>query len=202
MTFLNSFFLVLVTGGYIYLQKLAVPISVDDLLNNTTEVKLAYGSFIAASAALLLYLAGYVLTARKFIVSNSLVIIAASGAYILFKELPVPNSYSQFVESSNEVKIAFGSIFIAALSLVLAAINQAYGTDPFGRTKELLDKFSVQEGKRNIKVDDWINTYNKLHDDDATGLDQRNSAYTTLVNAYYELATLFYEWYINITPPP
>ena len=27
-----------------------------------------------------------------------------------------------------------------------------------------------------------------------TGLDERNEKYTTLVNAYYELATMFYEW--------
>jgi sterol 24-C-methyltransferase len=27
-----------------------------------------------------------------------------------------------------------------------------------------------------------------------TGLDERNAKYTTLVNAYYELATMFYEW--------
>ncbi len=39
-----------------------------------------------------------------------------------------------------------------------------------------------------------INTYNHLHDDNSSGVDGRNTAYTTLVNAYYELATLFYEW--------
>jgi sterol 24-C-methyltransferase len=27
-----------------------------------------------------------------------------------------------------------------------------------------------------------------------TALDERNAKYTTLVNAYYELATMFYEW--------
>ncbi len=63
-----------------------------------------------------------------------------------------------------------------------------------GRTAELFGKFFVQEGKRNIKVDDMINTYNHLHDDNSSGVDGRNTAYTTLVNAYYELATLFYEW--------
>ena len=58
----------------------------------------------------------------------------------------------------------------------------------------MFGKFSVQERKRNIKVDDVINQYNNLHDDKATGLEKRNMSYTTLVNAYYELATLFYEW--------
>ena len=52
----------------------------------------------------------------------------------------------------------------------------------------------MQEGKRKINVDDMINTYNNLHDDDKAGLEGRNISYTTLVNAYYELATLFYEW--------
>ena len=40
-------------------------------------------------------------------------------------------------------------------------------------------------------MDSWINQYNSLHEG---ALDDRNSSYTTLVNAYYELATLFYEW--------
>lgn len=43
-------------------------------------------------------------------------------------------------------------------------------------------------------MDKWITTYNDLHDDSTAGVDGRNAAYTTLVNAYYELATLFYEW--------
>lgn len=54
--------------------------------------------------------------------------------------------------------------------------------------------FSSQEKKRNIQVNDWIDKYNDLHDDEKVGLDNRNESYTTLVNAYYELATLFYEW--------
>ena len=36
-----------------------------------------------------------------------------------------------------------------------------------------------------------ITEYNNLHEGE---LDDRNMSYTTLVNAYYELATLFYEW--------
>ena len=69
-----------------------------------------------------------------------------------------------------------------------------FGTDPLGRTIELFGKFFSQEKKRNISVDKWIDNYNELHDDDKTGLENRNLDYTTLVNAYYELATLFYEW--------
>lgn len=80
----------------------------------------------------------------------------------------------------------------AAFSIIAA--NRVFGTDPIGRTTELLGKFFIQEKNRNIKVDEWIDTYNNLHDDDKAGVDGRNSSYTTLVNAYYELATLFYEW--------
>ena len=76
----------------------------------------------------------------------------------------------------------------------LTAFNKLYGTNPLGRTYELLGKFFVQEKKRNISVDKWIDQYNELHDDAKAGVDGRNMDYTTLVNSYYELATLFYEW--------
>jgi sterol 24-C-methyltransferase len=78
--------------------------------------------------------------------------------------------------------------------LTTAAVNRIFGTDPLGRTVELFGKFMGQEKGRGIKVDKWIDTYNTLHDDEKTGLDNRNMDYATLVNAYYELATLFYEW--------
>lgn len=68
------------------------------------------------------------------------------------------------------------------------------GTNPIGRSFELIGKMIFQERKRNIKVDDWIDTYNNLHDDNTAGLDGRNTDYQTLVNSYYELATQFYEW--------
>lgn len=54
-----------------------------------------------------------------------------------------------------------------------------------------MGKFAVQEKKRNINVDNVITKYNDLHEGE---LADRNSSYTTLVTAYYELATLFYEW--------
>lgn len=77
---------------------------------------------------------------------------------------------------------------------VLGASNYLFGTDPIGRTIELFGKFANQEKSRNIKVDNWIDTYNDLHDDNKSGKEGRDSAYSTLVNAYYELATSFYEW--------
>jgi sterol 24-C-methyltransferase len=78
--------------------------------------------------------------------------------------------------------------------MAFLAINKLFGTDPLGRTGELIKTFLSQESKRKIEVDKMINTYNELHDDSKAGVDGRNSSYTTLVNAYYELATLFYEW--------
>lgn len=85
---------------------------------------------------------------------------------------------------------------VVGVSLLAASvlIDKVYGTNPIGRTLELFGKFSSQEKKRNIKVDEWIDTYNNLHDDDKAGVEGRNTSYNTLVNAYYELATQFYEW--------
>ena len=83
--------------------------------------------------------------------------------------------------------------------IIVVCINKLFGDlNPVGRSVELMNKFFVQEGKRNINVDEFINEYNELHRDDenevATGENKRNASYAILVNAYYELATLFYEW--------
>lgn len=78
--------------------------------------------------------------------------------------------------------------------LALVAVSKASGADPIGRSVDLLKRFFVQEKKRQINVNEVIDTYNQLHDDKSSGLQGRNSAYKTLVNAYYELGTLFYEW--------
>jgi len=75
-------------------------------------------------------------------------------------------------------------------SLVL--INKAYGTNPLGRSLTLFAGFAKQEETRKINVNDMIDGYDALHGGDAA--DERNQDYTTLVNSYYELATLFYEW--------
>lgn len=82
----------------------------------------------------------------------------------------------------------------ASLAVTALVVNSLYGTNPLGRTWDILTTFSSQEKKRKIQVNDWIDQYNNLHDDEKVGLENRNQSYTTLVNAYYELATLFYEW--------
>ena len=43
----------------------------------------------------------------------------------------------------------------------------------------------------NDKVKSGIDEYNRLHSSDVA---ERNSEYKSLVNSYYDLATLFYEW--------
>jgi sterol 24-C-methyltransferase len=89
------------------------------------------------------------------------------------------------------------ALFLSVVSLgatavaVILTVNKALGVNPIGRTMEVLKIFSTQEKNRSLKVDNWIEQYNDLHEG---SLDDRNMSYTTLVNAYYELATLFYEW--------
>jgi sterol 24-C-methyltransferase len=73
----------------------------------------------------------------------------------------------------------------------LALINSLYGTNPIGRSLEIMMTFATQEKRRKIGVNDMIDQYNNLHEDTQ---ENRNDSYTTLVNAYYELATQFYEW--------
>ena len=43
-------------------------------------------------------------------------------------------------------------------------------------------------------VKDGITNYEDLHDESQTDTSARNSNYKALVNAYYDLATVFYEW--------
>lgn len=98
------------------------------------------------------------------------------------------------LEKTTTNEVAVGGAIAVGVVLTSTVVNKMFGTDPLGRTVELFGKFFGQEKKRNINVDKWIDNYNTLHDDDKTGLDNRNMDYATLVNAYYELATLFYEW--------
>lgn len=87
----------------------------------------------------------------------------------------------------------FFVLFYSGVSIIatVAVVNSLYGTNPVGRTLDILMNFASQEKRRNIAVKDVIDKYNDLHDND---LEARNDSYTTLVNSYYELATSFYEW--------
>ena len=128
------------------------------------------------------------------LISTTATLWIADVIYILVKKLKVPKNFAEYLAEKLESKVAIGGIAVLTSVLVLLGFNSVYGTDPFGRTRQLFTKFSKQEKTRNIKVDKWIDTYNNLHDDSKAGLGERNSSYTTLVNAYYELATSFYEW--------
>jgi sterol 24-C-methyltransferase len=88
--------------------------------------------------------------------------------------------------------IICNATFTGATAVVaIGVLNKAAGVDPIGRTLELFGRFQVHEKNRDLKVDNVIDTYNNLHD---ANLEDRNTAYKTLVTAYYELSTLFYEW--------
>ena len=74
----------------------------------------------------------------------------------------------------------------------LLSLNKAFGTDPLGKSLTIIKVFLSQERTRSINVNEMIDGYDNLHKGDEA--DDRNMDYTTLVNSYYELATLFYEW--------
>eukprot|EP00605_Chrysophyceae_sp_TOSAG23-4_P001964 GSChrysophyteH1.ASY1.ANO1.2175.1 assembled CDS len=94
-----------------------------------------------------------------------------------------------FKESSQQQQ----QISLAAAGVLgVLAINQLYGTNPIGRSWTILKAFLGQEKSRKINVNEMIDGYDDLHKGDTA--DDRNDSYTTLVNSYYELATLFYEW--------
>lgn len=89
--------------------------------------------------------------------------------------------------SAEQKGVALG---ISAL-VGLYGFNKVVGNNPIGKTITMFTTFGSQEKKRQIEVNEWIDKYNNLHED---SLENRNEDYTTLVNYYYELATLFYEW--------
>ena len=125
---------------------------------------------------------------------SSIICAACAYLYSSYAGVALPANYTAFLSSDLKSQV-IGAVFaLSVLSAVLNVVNALTGVDPIGRTLDLFGKFSVQEGKRKINVNKWIDGYNDLHDDDKSGLDGRNMSYTTLVNAYYELATLFYEW--------
>lgn len=121
-------------------------------------------------------------------------LLAADAAYIYVNKLPIPQNLDALLSGNTESKVAFGGVVALGGISTLLLVNKLFGTDPIGRTWEMFMRFLKQEKSRNIKVGEWIDQYNDLHDDKKAGLEGRNSSYTTLVNSYYELATLFYEW--------
>lgn len=118
---------------------------------------------------------------------------AASGAYIYSQKLPIPETLDAVKATMAEVPAFSAFLGLSGLVTILV-LNAMAGSDPLGRTAQMIGTFLGQEQRRKIQVESMIDQYNHLHDDSKAGVDARNSSYTTLVNAYYELATLFYEW--------
>ena len=89
-------------------------------------------------------------------------------------------------------------------SIALLFIVQAGGKSSGGGGLEFFSNMNAQNKRKSMGtdgVDTWISDYNKLHhngdyvkDGDKAGVEERNTAYAQMVNAYYELATSFYEW--------
>jgi sterol 24-C-methyltransferase len=120
---------------------------------------------------------------------------AADAAYIYRREVQIPTSLATWHLADAETKLSVGSLAVLSVALLLMVLNYyIYSCDPLGRTQELMKSFSSHEQRRAIKVDNMIDTYNTLQNDEKVSLETRNSSYATLVNAYYELATMFYEW--------
>lgn len=119
---------------------------------------------------------------------------SADAAYVYLNKIKIPTSVDGFLQLADKDRLAIGGLAGLSTLVGILTLNKLFGTDPLGRTKDLFARFFSQEKTRKIQVDKMINTYNDLHDDSTAGVEGRNSSYTTLVNAYYELATLFYEW--------
>lgn len=76
----------------------------------------------------------------------------------------------------------------------ILAVQLLTPADPLGSTLRLLKQFRSQERSltSSKRVRDSITEYSRLHSFDSA--EERNAAYKSLVNSYYDLATLFYEW--------
>jgi hypothetical protein len=136
----------------------------------------------------------------------------AGVGYIWWNNVSLPTNSSDFASLPLESQLCVSGVVCVSLVLLGILANQfLYDSNPLGRTSQLLGTFSKQESMRSIQVDGMIEQYNALQNDSITGLESRNSSYTTLVNAYYgtciymrdcaiarsnvaELATMFYEW--------
>jgi sterol 24-C-methyltransferase len=123
-----------------------------------------------------------------------LVLMAVSGSYCYVADKGCLQNIRQ---ADLPVKIGVAAFGSAAAFRILKTIFGRSFTDHL----TFLKTVKTQEQRRNIKVDDMIDGYNALHhnsdyvkEGDKAGVEERESKYKALVNAYYELATVFYEW--------
>ncbi|KAL7483813.1 hypothetical protein ACHAW6_009461 [Cyclotella cf. meneghiniana] len=97
--------------------------------------------------------------------------------------------------SSSQTPLVEALTVSALLSLATLTIVQTLTpADPLGKTVRFVKQLRGQE-KGNLTsaatVATSVSEYERLHSSTAA---ERNSHYTRLVNSYYDLATLFYEW--------
>lgn len=84
-------------------------------------------------------------------------------------------------------------LLAGAAAVALAGVQLLTPANPIGATVRMFKQFQSQ--KKHLtsakNVNDGIDEYNRLHSSDSP--EERNKEYKSLVNSYYDLATLFYE---------
>jgi len=82
----------------------------------------------------------------------------------------------------------------AGVAGAIGLVQLVTPANPIGSTLRMLRQFRSQEKGLTCAgdVNKGIDEYNRLHQADSP--EERNKEYKSLVNSYYDLATLFYEW--------
>jgi len=95
--------------------------------------------------------------------------------------------------SNHLAPILITTAGVLGASLIVQLLTPA---DPWGKSARFLKQLGRQE-RGNLTsasdVESSVEEYERLHAHE-TSVDERNANYTSLVNSYYDLATLFYEW--------
>ncbi|CAM9123141.1 unnamed protein product [Ectocarpus sp. 4 AP-2014] len=127
--------------------------------------------------------------------SLALCVVSSAVLYAQLKDKPLDTVLESPLDQPPLV-LANAALTLACSTLVVLKVicRLVYDTDPLEVTWTFIRGFFGQEKGRGIKVDSWITEYNRLHDDNESSVEEREGSYAKLVNAYYELATLFYEW--------
>lgn len=96
--------------------------------------------------------------------------------------------------NSSAVLVLGGPIIVLAISIVVA--QTCTESDPYGKCTKFLKQLWKQNTKftANKDVQTGVSEYAALHRDKNATNDSKTSSYATLVNTYYDLATVFYEW--------
>jgi len=83
---------------------------------------------------------------------------------------------------------------LCGAAALLTAVQVFTPANPIGSSLRLMKQFRSQEKGLTCSGDvkSGIDEYNRLHSADSA--EERNKDYKSLVNSYYDLATLFYEW--------